>query len=309
MNIIMLNRFCQQAGSMELCLPKLLAGFGVIAVLLAVAGFWAGSQFSSTRIAMGSDIDVHDSLKDLLLRERQELQKVALQQQNNLNALAARMGRMQAELQRLDALGERLVVQGKLSADEFNFSAPAAIGGPDLTTSGESPSSDSLVADLQLLSKKISDRAQKLTMLENVLLYDELKTEMIPAGRPIKSGWLSSGYGKRTDPFTGKKTMHKGIDFASTKGTDIIALAAGVVTRVVKKPGYGLLLEIHHGGGYSTRYGHNALVLVSEGDVVKKGQVVASMGSTGRSTGPHVHLEVLHDGKIVNPSRFVASKD
>jgi murein DD-endopeptidase MepM/ murein hydrolase activator NlpD len=127
----------------------------------------------------------------------------------------------------------------------------------------------------------------------------------VPAGRPITSGWLSSYFGIRTDPFTGKKERHKGLDFAGKLGSDVVAVASGVVTWAGRRYGYGNLVEINHGNGYSTRYGHNDKITVKVGDAVKKGQIIAKMGSTGRSTGPHVHFEVLHKGKQVDPMSYI----
>jgi murein DD-endopeptidase MepM/ murein hydrolase activator NlpD len=125
------------------------------------------------------------------------------------------------------------------------------------------------------------------------------------SGRPIEKGWISSGYGKRNDPFTGKLAMHSGIDFAGVEGTNVVSVAAGVVTWVGARSGYGQLVEIAHGDGYVTRYSHNKENLVEPGDVVRKGQAIALMGSTGRSTGAHVHYEVYKHGRSVDPSSYV----
>ena len=132
-----------------------------------------------------------------------------------------------------------------------------------------------------------------------------LHERVMPSGKPVDEGWLSSKYGKRNDPFTGKQDFHKGLDFAGKKGADVLAVGDGVVSWSGKRSGYGNLIEINHGNGYVTRYGHNQRHLVEVGDTVKKGQQVAMMGSTGRSTGPHVHFEVLHNGKRVNPAKYM----
>ncbi|UCE89604.1 MAG: M23 family metallopeptidase, partial [Pseudomonadota bacterium] len=132
-----------------------------------------------------------------------------------------------------------------------------------------------------------------------------LQAEVMPAGRPVKRGWLSSYFGKRTDPFTGRRVHHAGVDFAGKLGSDVVAVAAGVVTYSGKRYGYGNLVEIDHGNGYSTRYGHNRENLVKVGDTLKKGHLIAKMGSSGRSTGPHVHFEVLLNGRAVNPKKYV----
>jgi murein DD-endopeptidase MepM/ murein hydrolase activator NlpD len=127
----------------------------------------------------------------------------------------------------------------------------------------------------------------------------------MPSGSPVKNGWVSSGYGKRTDPFTGKKEFHKGVDFAGKAGSEVLSVGDGIVSWVGERTGYGNLVEITHGNGYVTRYGHNKKLLVAVGDTVKKGQQIAVLGSTGRSTGPHVHLEVVHNDQQVNPSKYI----
>ena len=132
-----------------------------------------------------------------------------------------------------------------------------------------------------------------------------MKEEVFPEGRPIDRGWISSYFGMRTNPFTGKLQFHKGMDFASKSGSKVKAVAGGVITWSSKRYGYGNLVEINHGNSYVTRYGHNEQNLVKVGDTVKKGQTISLMGSTGRSTGPHVHFEVIKNGKQINPNRFV----
>jgi murein DD-endopeptidase MepM/ murein hydrolase activator NlpD len=132
-----------------------------------------------------------------------------------------------------------------------------------------------------------------------------LHERIMPSGRPVRNGWVSSGYGMRTDPFTGKKEFHEGIDFAGKEGSRVLAVADGIVSWAGWRKGYGKMVEITHGNGYATRYAHNEKLLVSVGETVKKGQTIALMGSTGRSTGPHVHFEVVHNDREVNPAKYV----
>jgi murein DD-endopeptidase MepM/ murein hydrolase activator NlpD len=156
------------------------------------------------------------------------------------------------------------------------------------------------------LDKQLSSREEQLAVLEEVIMNRQLRSKSKPRGRPITKGWTSSYFGKRADPFTGKIAMHKGMDFAGKEGSNIVAVANGVVTWAGDRYGYGNLVEINHGNGYTTRYGHNAKLLVKAGDSVEKGQVISKMGSTGRSTGPHVHFEVLKNDRQINPAKFVA---
>jgi murein DD-endopeptidase MepM/ murein hydrolase activator NlpD len=155
------------------------------------------------------------------------------------------------------------------------------------------------------LGYQLDNRESQLDVLESVLMGQNLNERVYPQGRPVKSGWLSSYFGKRTDPFTGKPANHTGIDFAGKHGAEIVAVADGVVTWSGDRYGYGVMVEINHGNGYSTRYAHNSENLVAVGDEVKKGQIVALMGETGRATGPNLHFEVLHNDRRVNPVKFI----
>ncbi len=224
----------------------------------------------------------------------------------NLNAFSVRLGQLNAHIIRLDALGDRLTRMAGLEEGEFNFDESPAQGGPEVAaTEADSESLPELVNALDGLAAQLDDREKQLTVLENLLMNRNLQDQVMPAGRPITKGWLSSYFGVRTDPFTGKRARHYGLDFAGTMGADIVAVGAGVVTYSGSRYGYGNMVEINHGNGFVTRYAHNKEILVSVGDVIKKGQVIAYMGSSGRSTGPHVHFEVLQNGKVVNPLQYI----
>jgi murein DD-endopeptidase MepM/ murein hydrolase activator NlpD len=247
------------------------------------------------------------ALKKELLDQRQSIDEARRSTSENIDALAMRLGRLQSHVIRLDALGDRLTKMADLDKGEFDFTSQPAQGGPENESHGESSSVDpmSFTATLDKLTEQLENRTQQLALLETMLMNRGLQDEVVPAGRPIVSGWLSSYFGMRTDPFTGKNELHKGMDFAGKLGSDVVAVASGVITWAGRRYGYGNLVEINHGNGYSTRYGHNDKVSVKVGDAVKKGQIIAKMGSTGRSTGPHVHFEVLHNGKQVDPMSYI----
>ena len=277
-----------------------LAGIIVIGGSILFSGFRAG-VYTEARQQL-SDVA---ELRALLWQQQSEIARVQKSAEDNLNALTLRLGRMQAHMLRLDTLGERLVQQTDLDAVEFDFNTPPSLGGPHNAASLSSITVPHFMSMLEELDMTAKDREIKLMALEQLLINRNLRARIIPSGRAVEHGLLSSKYGKRIDPFTGKQDHHKGIDIASKEGSSILAVADGVVTWSGERTGYGKLVEINHGNGYVTRYGHNKRQLVKSGDVVRKGEVVAVMGSTGRSTGPHVHIEVLHNGKHVNPDDYL----
>jgi|TARA_B110001454_G_scaffold15612_3_gene14013 murein DD-endopeptidase MepM/ murein hydrolase activator NlpD len=235
--------------------------------------------------------------------QRQELQKIQQHADQELDGLTLRLAQLQAKLLRIDALGERLIDITKINGDEFDFSAVPAVGGPG--TLGETYQAPEIQSVLDDLALKIDRREQQLEVLDDLLLANKIKADTFVAGRPIKRGWMSSRYGKRTDPFNGRLAWHAGVDFAGKQGSDVIAVASGVVTWASDRYGYGKLVEINHGNGYKTRYAHSAEIKVKLGDVVRKGDVIAAMGSSGRSTGPHVHFEVYKNGRTVDPAAYL----
>lgn len=235
--------------------------------------------------------------------QRQELQQIRQHADQELDGLTLRLAELQAKLLRIDALGERLIDVTKINGEEFDFSAVPAVGGPG--TLGETYQAPEIQSVLDKLASRIDRREQQLEVLDDLLLANKIKTDTFVAGRPIKRGWMSSRYGKRTDPFNGRLAWHAGVDFAGKHGSDVIAVASGVVTWASERYGYGKLVEINHGNGYKTRYAHGAEIKVKLGDVVRKGDVVAAMGSSGRSTGPHVHFEVYKNGRTVDPAAYL----
>ncbi len=240
-------------------------------------------------------------------QQRQELDALRAQSSAESQAVGRQLATMQARLMRMEALGERVTEVADLEKGEFSFDQPAPVGGP--TTPTEKPLGwPELQSNLEGLSMQLKSRESELEVLESLLRNREYQQETVVAGRPVKWGWLSSGYGKRVDPFTGQMAWHAGLDFAGREGSDVVAVASGVVTFAGKRSGYGLMVEINHGDGYVTRYGHHESLAVRVGDIVKKGQVIGHMGSTGRSTGPHVHFEVLKNGRHVDPKAYVARR-
>lgn len=222
----------------------------------------------------------------------------------NLTALTVRLGELQARAIRIDALGKRLVEISDLDKGEFDFDRPPGVGGPEGSTVADIDMQDFERA-IGNLAHQLEDREQKLVLLETMLRDQDIFEETVPRGQPIEHGWISSHFGTRTDPFTGKRALHFGVDFAGKEGSKIVAVASGVVTWSGERFGYGRMVEVDHGNGYVTRYAHNSMNFVKVGDVVQKGEHLALMGSSGRSTGPHVHFEVLREGTAVDPIAYV----
>lgn len=305
MKIIILNRHHGQSRSfniagwtrafLSVCLLGMPAAIGVLAYGLHDARENNDSFNAESRQA----------LEDALNIQQEHLEKTRQEAEAQLSALTLKIAEMQARLVRLDALGERLTTVAHLDEGEFDFSQPPAVGGPETPSSEQSPVKPDLLRTIDELASQIENREQQLETLNAMLAKRKIQEDTSVAGRPIQKGWMASRFGRRTDPFNGKVAFHSGIDFAAKEGSEVVSVAAGVVTVAGRHPQYGNMVEVNHGGGYATRYAHNKNNLVKVGDVVKKGQVIALVGTTGRSTGPHVHFEVYKHGRAVDPATYI----
>jgi murein DD-endopeptidase MepM/ murein hydrolase activator NlpD len=249
----------------------------IVAFFVVSAGF-AGGYWYSAKTGSGVSMAELSDLTGELEAQRENIDDIRQSNEDTLDALAIRIAQMNARMIRLDAVGRRLTEMADIDDGEFNFDADPALGGPEEPVSaGSNVAVPEVVEAMTSLGYQLDNREAQLGVLESVLMNQNLKQRVYPQGRPVKSGWLSSYFGKRTDPFTGKPANHTGIDFAGKHGAN----------------------------GYSTRYAHNSENRVSVGDEVKKGQMVALMGETGRATGPNLHFEVLRNGRRVNPVNFI----
>ncbi|MFC1702622.1 M23 family metallopeptidase [Pseudomonadota bacterium] len=274
----------------------------VLLVMLALSMFVIGRWSAPTTVLIQQ---TKAELRLQILQQKNLLEQLSREQETNINAMAARLAELQAASTRLDALGERLVQLGQLDPEEFDFNQPPPVGGPEMVISGGRSNASGIGQSISHLSQVLNSQFARLDALQLLLLDRNLEQERTPAGWPVSSGWISSGFGERNDPFTGKKAQHEGLDFAGAKGSEVVAVASGAVVWSGSRQGYGKLLEIDHGNGYITRYAHNDQLLVKDGDSIVAGQEIAKMGSTGRASSPHVHFEVLYKGKAVNPNKFV----
>ncbi|TWX66217.1 M23 family metallopeptidase [Colwellia sp. C1TZA3] len=228
---------------------------------------------------------------------------------SQVTAVTMKLAELQSQVLRLNALGDRLAEAASIPDNEFNFQQAPPSGGPmHQVQSVKQKSLAQLTQGIATLAATLEHEEKQLKMLESVSFGHHIENTRYLSGRPITNGWLSSNFGLRKDPFNGKPAMHKGVDFAGSENDDIIATASGVVSWASSRYGYGNLIEINHGDGLKTRYGHNKIIAVSVGDVVNKGQVIAKMGSTGRSTGPHVHYEILRNNRQIDPRKYVYRK-
>jgi len=302
MNVIFVGRKTGRVKQLDLRHPLV-----VTAALTLVFGV-VGGAFSigvglGVRHHVANPVDQLGGWSAELVRQKAQIEDVRRALQEKVNALAMRVGQMNANVIRLDALGKRLTRMAKLDDGEFNFGTPPALGGE--TLDGQPAQIPSLTAMVDDLQTQLSSREQQLGVLENLILTRELNKQVYPEGRPVQDGWISSYFGRRADPFTGFSAVHKGVDFAGPEGTVVSSVAAGLVTFAGERAGFGQMVEINHGNGLATRYCHNERLLVKQGDMVRKGQEVSLMGSTGHSTGPHLHFEVLKNGSQVDPLRFI----
>lgn len=266
---------------------------GIAAALLLGAGVMLGA---------GAGVGGTLQLRAQLVEQQRQVELDRRAMQRELNALAARLGELQAEANRLNALGERLTRVGQLQDGEFDFTRPVGVGGDGEVR--DMPRAE-LVAGMQALSHQFAASGDQLGVLETLLFNRQLDLNAVPSREPVTDSYITSGYGHRADPIVGGAQFHRGIDFEAEVGDPVLAVADGVVSYSGDRAGYGQTIEIDHGNGYVTRYAHNSRLVRQVGQLVRAGQEIAKAGSTGRSTGAHVHFEVWENGRAVNPHQFL----
>src|SRR5665647_1533308 len=301
MNIILVSNSLAKTRSITLGGGQIALMLILLSVLMLGAAFTL--QYALVRFAPEGLSDEIRTLLSEVQNGEQQKQRVYLQ--NSLDAMAIRVGQMQAQVQRLDALGARLTKLAGMKPAEFQFSEPPAMGGPLVAFPEKKMSENGLKQQMDRLGHVVNDRSDKLTALETMLLQNQLSRRLLPSMPPVHTGYYSSNFGWRIDPFTGANAMHEGVDFVANAGTPIYASAGGVVDYAGLDASYGNMVEIDHGNNLVTRYAHASKVLVKVGQVVRRGQEIAEVGSTGRSTGNHLHFEVRYKGVAQNPVRFL----
>ena len=301
MNVILVSNRLAKTRSITL------GGWQISLLLLLLSGLvWVAAFMLQYTLVRFAPEGLSDGVRTLLSKvQSEERQKQQSYVHSSLDAMAARVGQMQAQMQRLDALGARLSKLTGMKPEEFRFDQPPAQGGPLVTLSGQEMSVNNLDQQLNRLAQLVNDRSDKLLALETMLLQNQLSRKLLPSIPPINEGWYSSNFGWRIDPFTGANAMHEGVDYVVPEGTIIRASAGGVVAYADRHPQYGNMVEVDHGNDIVTRYAHASQLLVKVGQVVRRGEKIAEVGSTGRSTGNHLHFEVRYKGVAQNPVRFL----
>ncbi|WP_022961883.1 M23 family metallopeptidase [Halopseudomonas pelagia] len=305
MNIIILTDRHGAARALTLSLPVLLAAGAAMVAVPVMAAVLTWSVLTSAPqpvISVESEAAWQETLADI------DTEESGGESQAQLEHMTQQLARLQTRLMRLDALGERLTELADMSDGEFDFGSDPGMGGPELLNNSLKHESPDVQSVLDRLADRIDSRTQQLKLLEKLMVNRSVDSNALLDFRPVHQGHISSGFGRRSDPLTGRIAMHTGLDFAAPRGTPIFAVGAGVVTFAGRNGAYGNMVEISHGDGYKTRYAHAHTLDIKKGDLVSKGQQIATVGSTGRSTGPHLHLEVFHKGMAVNPARHIALK-
>ena len=279
--------------------------FFVAPVVLGAFGYWSAA-LTDRLINPYVDPDYRETIESTMVEQREEMEYTKRYVKNHLNVLGQRIGSLQAQISRINAVGQRLAGTAGIKMDDFNFDEDPAVGGYNM----DEVASDEIdiLEALNSLEIRLDVKESEMEALGMLLSNRELHASQTPSGWPVDGGWVSSAFGIRTHPITGGRNFHRGVDIPGKLGANVLVVADGVVTKSEKKGNYGWMVEVNHGDNYVTLYGHNRKNLVKVGDVVSKGQPIAELGSTGRSTGPHVHFEVRKSGKHINPIKYLRKK-
>ncbi len=277
--------------------------FFLFIFMMSMAGvggaLWWGYQLGTARFSQSEGI-LSGQWQHYLQVDRSQIKELEQQTEQQLSVISQHIGKIQANITRINTLGEHLIQVVKLDPTEFKLSEPFDL---ETTIAGNELN---YLHTIKALGPRIEQQFAKMNAIHVALQTKLSEQELALTGlaKPVEGGRVSSYFGVRSDPFTGHRKMHKGVDIVSREGKQVKALAAGMVSFADRKGAYGRLVEIYHGNGLTTRYGHNKQLLVRSGQLVKKGEAIALLGSSGRTTGAHLHLEVRKDGKAVDPGLY-----
>lgn len=279
------------------------SAFIALAAASFVVGLGSGARSVDARV--GHDAEFA-ALREALAHDALLLEQERARADRMMRALTEQMIRMQTRLVYLDSLAVHLVESTEIPPEDFDFRSEPPRGGPEeLSTLQVADPHETLAGATDHMARQLDDRWRQLNVLADLLVWRKLSDEVRPEGMPVASAYISSLFGDRIDPLSGRPAAHRGVDFAGRPGTEIVAVAAGIVIWSGRREGYGETVEIDHGNDRVTRYAHNAENLVAVGDVVTRGQPIARLGNTGRTTGPNLHFEVLSAGRAVDPMTYM----
>ena len=303
MNIILVSDSLARSRSVTLSQTQVI----LVALGILMSGFFLAMATYVVTMKFSTDLRNPYVRSLLAALHEEDLRKNETEMRENLNSLAVKVGELQARILRLDAFGERLAKAAGIKPTEFRFDEKPGQGGPapaaEFTRDITLPE---FRQKLDEISRILDDRSDKMGVLDSVFMDDRLARKTIPTTLPVHLGYYSSNYGYRIDPITGRSTFHTGVDIIATPGTPVMAAAGGVVSTVQFHPEYGNIVDVDHDNGLTSRYAHLLKSSVKVGDVVMKGQLIAQVGNTGRTTGPHLHFEVREKGVPLNPNKFLA---
>jgi hypothetical protein len=302
LQIIFVDRRLAKARSLTLTRARVV--FAVTALVASIVASAAILSAAVFRFAAQADVPAVHGLLSFVMHD--QLERDAQYVQNNVAAMARMLGDVQARMLRLDAVGERVSKLAGIRPEEFNFKDVPGRGGP-LASDAQPLTMEELHGQVAQVERDLDRRTDFMNVVESELVASEARDALLPHGTPLSTGFVGSGYGMRIDPITGERTMHSGVDFPAPIGTSILAAAGGVVVAAESNPDFGNMVQVDHGKGLLTMYAHTSRMLVKVGDIVRKGQKIAEVGTTGRSTGPHLHFEVHVNGVPQNPARYLAA--
>lgn len=273
-------------------------------IAFGLCSYWVGAAIDRS-LNPFVDPEYRISVETRVSEQEQEIKKTRNYVRQHMDVLGRKIGSLQAQVSRINAVEQRLADSSGIDLASFTFDQDPPVGGTDTDSDSEQIDIENAISDIE---RELTLRESEIAAMDFLLSRKNLQSQQTPAGWPVEGGWVSSKFGSRMHPITGKKQFHKGVDIPAKEGSHVLAVADGVVMRSANSRGYGWLVQIDHGDGYTTLYSHNRINLVKEGQTVKKGQAIAEVGSTGRSTGPHVHFEVSKRGSAINPVKYLYKK-
>ena len=273
-------------------------------LLLGLGSYWVSASIDRSFNPF-IDPEYRIAVESRVTEQESEILKTRQYVRRHMDILGRKVGSLQAQVSRIHAVEQRIADSSGIDLADFAFEEEPPVGGTNDEIDSEQIDIENAIFEIE---NKLALRESEIAAMDFLLSRNNLQSKQTPAGWPVAGGWVSSSFGSRMHPLTGKKQFHSGVDIPGKMGSSILAVAEGVVERSEETADYGWLVEIDHGDGYKTLYSHNRRNLVSEGETVSKGTVIAELGSSGRSTGPHVHFEVSKEGRTINPIKFLYKK-